>query len=233
MCVYVCACVNSQQPQLCLASFKVFWSFISATITSSSENDDRSGSSLEWNKDGSLRLGVQKGVLHDRRADNCSPVAEEEPTGSAESALPKAEASAGDGPVPYSQSSSSLIMPRPNSVAGKATLLLGRLSYWVRGAPCSVLTLGNLIKTHASVVVRHLAFPGLSVPMGKHDKAALNGPQVILPLWGSLNLIFRLYGPLSVMEESTENSVLVFVIGSPSKFMTLCYILVNRNHAFE
>lgn len=56
MCVH--ACVNSQQPQLCLASFKVFWSLISATITSSSENDDRSGSSLEWNKDGSLRLGV-------------------------------------------------------------------------------------------------------------------------------------------------------------------------------
>lgn len=111
---------NSQQPQLCLATFRVFWSLVSATITSSSENDDRSGSSLEWNKDGSLRLGVQKGVLHDRRADNCSPVAEEEPPGPAESAQPKAESSAGDGPVPYTQSSSSLIMPRPNSVAGKA-----------------------------------------------------------------------------------------------------------------
>lgn len=59
-------------------------------------------------------------MLHDRRADNCSPVAEEEATGSAESVLPKAESSAGDGPVPYSQSSGSLIMPRPNSVAGKA-----------------------------------------------------------------------------------------------------------------
>ncbi|ELV10567.1 Protein TANC1 [Tupaia chinensis] len=92
---------------------------IIATITSSSENDDRSGSSLEWNKDGSLRLGVQKGVLHDRRADNCSPVAEEETTGPVESVLPKAESSAGDGPIPYSQSSSSLIMPRPNSVAAR------------------------------------------------------------------------------------------------------------------
>ncbi|XP_066135611.1 protein TANC1 isoform X3 [Saccopteryx bilineata] len=100
-----------------------------ATITSSSENDDRSGSSLEWNKDGSLRLGVQKGVLHDRRADNCSPVAEEEPTGSAESVLPKAEASVGDGPVPYSQSSSSLIMPRPNSVAATSSTKLEDLSY--------------------------------------------------------------------------------------------------------
>nr|XP_031307331.1 protein TANC1 isoform X5 [Camelus dromedarius] len=102
---------------------------IIATITSSSENDDRSGSSLEWNKDGSLRLGVQKGVLHDRRADNCSPVAEEEPPGPAESMLPKAEASVGDGPVPYSQSSSSLIMPRPNSVAATSSTKLEDLSY--------------------------------------------------------------------------------------------------------
>ncbi|XP_032142377.1 protein TANC1 isoform X9 [Sapajus apella] len=100
-----------------------------ATITSSSENDDRSGSSLEWNKDGSLRLGVQKGVLHDRRADNCSPVAEEETTASAESTLPKAESSAGDGPVPYSQGSSSLIMPRPNSVAATSSTKLEDLSY--------------------------------------------------------------------------------------------------------
>ncbi|XP_045431553.1 protein TANC1 isoform X5 [Pipistrellus kuhlii] len=102
---------------------------IIATITSSSENDDRSGSSLEWNKDGSLRLGVQKGVLHDRRADNCSPVAEEEPAGSAESVLPPAEAPGGDGPVPYSQSSSSLIMPRPNSVAATSSTKLEDLSY--------------------------------------------------------------------------------------------------------
>ncbi|XP_021048172.2 protein TANC1 isoform X2 [Mus pahari] len=102
---------------------------IIATITSSSENDDRSGSSLEWNRDGSLRLGVQKGVLHDRRADNCSPVAEEETTGSTESVLPKAEPSAGDGPVPYPQSSGSLIMPRPNSVAATSSTKLEDLSY--------------------------------------------------------------------------------------------------------
>lgn len=102
---------------------------IIATITSSSENDDRSGSSLEWNKDGSLRVGVQKGLLHDRRADNCSPVAEEETTGSVESELPKAEPSAGDGPIPYSQSSSSLIMPRPNSVAATSSTKLEDLSY--------------------------------------------------------------------------------------------------------
>ncbi|XP_049977948.1 protein TANC1 [Alexandromys fortis] len=102
---------------------------IIATITSSSENDDRSGSSLEWNKDGSLRVGVQKGLLHDRRADNCSPVAEEETAGSVESELPKAEPAAGDGPIPYSQSSSSLIMPRPNSVAATSSTKLEDLSY--------------------------------------------------------------------------------------------------------
>ncbi|XP_072468209.1 protein TANC1 isoform X1 [Notamacropus eugenii] len=101
---------------------------IIATITSSSENDDRSGSSLEWSKDGSLRIGVQQGILHDRRADNCSPVAEEETTGSTES-LPKAEGPVGDGPVPYTQNSSSLIMPRPNSVAATSSTKLEDLSY--------------------------------------------------------------------------------------------------------
>lgn len=135
------AYVNSEQPQLSLASFKVFWSLISATITSSSENDDRSGSSLEWNKDGSLRLGVQKGVLHDRRADNCSPVAEEEPPGSAESVLPDTEASVGDGPVPYSQSSNSLVMPRPNSVAGKAMPLSRRV--FSLGPRCPMFTVST------------------------------------------------------------------------------------------
>ncbi|XP_035750351.1 protein TANC1 isoform X4 [Egretta garzetta] len=89
---------------------------IIATITSSSENDDRSGSSLEWSKDGSLRAGKHQGISHDRRTDNCSPVAEEEAIGSADS-LPK-EVPPGEGPVPYAQSSGSLVMPRPNSVAG-------------------------------------------------------------------------------------------------------------------
>lgn len=94
-----------------------FFSSFSATITSSSENDDRSGSSLEWSKDGSLRAGKHQGISHDRRTDNCSPVAEEEAIGSSEN-LPK-EVPTGEGPLPYAQSSGSLIMPRPNSVAGK------------------------------------------------------------------------------------------------------------------
>ena len=184
VCVCVCVCVNSQEPQLFLASFKVFWSLISATITSSSENDDRSGSSLEWNKDGSLRLGVQKGVLHDRRADNCSPVAEEEPPGPAGSVLPKAEASVGDGPVPYSQSSSSLIMPRPNSVAGKATPLPGRVTSL--GLRCPLLPFftweSNPDPSHPVIMGQALTFAGLTVHICKHKgkpickhKAAFNG----------------------------------------------------------
>eukprot|EP00075_Anas_platyrhynchos_P024748 XP_027314001.1 protein TANC1 isoform X3 [Anas platyrhynchos] len=100
---------------------------IIATITSSSENDDRSGSSLEWSKDGSLRAGAHQGISHDRRTDNCSPVAEEEAIGSAEN-LAK-EVTMGEGPVPYTQSSGSLIMPRPNSVAATSSTKLEDLSY--------------------------------------------------------------------------------------------------------
>uniref|UniRef100_A0A8C3R141 Tetratricopeptide repeat, ankyrin repeat and coiled-coil containing 1 n=1 Tax=Cyanoderma ruficeps TaxID=181631 RepID=A0A8C3R141_9PASS len=100
---------------------------IIATITSSSENDDRSGSSLEWSKDGSLRAGKHHGISRDRRTDNCSPVAEEEVTGSSEN-LPK-EVPTGEGPLPYTQSSASLIMPRPNSVAATSSTKLEDLSY--------------------------------------------------------------------------------------------------------
>uniref|UniRef100_A0A674GP59 Tetratricopeptide repeat, ankyrin repeat and coiled-coil containing 1 n=1 Tax=Taeniopygia guttata TaxID=59729 RepID=A0A674GP59_TAEGU len=100
---------------------------IIATITSSSENDDRSGSSLEWSKDGSLRAGKHQGISHDRRTDNCSPVAEEEAIGSSEN-LPK-EVPMGEGPLPYTQSSASVIMPRPNSVAATSSTKLEDLSY--------------------------------------------------------------------------------------------------------
>ncbi|XP_054826171.1 protein TANC1 [Eublepharis macularius] len=101
---------------------------IIATVTSSSENDDRSGSSLEWSKDGSLRTCSHQGIIHERRADNCSPVAEEETVGCSES-LPKVEASSGDGPVTYTQNSGSLVMPRPNSVAATSSTKLEDLSY--------------------------------------------------------------------------------------------------------
>ncbi|KAM6348909.1 LOW QUALITY PROTEIN: protein TANC1 [Alca torda] len=114
---------------------------IIATITSSSENDDRSGSSLEWSKDGSLRAGKQQGISHDRRTDNCSPVAEEEAVGSAEN-LPK-EVPTGEGPIPYAQSSGSLIMPRPNSVAATSSTKLEDLSYLdgQRNAPLRTIRL--------------------------------------------------------------------------------------------
>ncbi|XP_047456241.1 protein TANC1 isoform X2 [Mugil cephalus] len=123
---------------------------IIATITSSSENDDRSGSSLEWSKDGSLRGSGRHGLAQSARADTCSPVAEEDSSGSA-TATPadtpsrtdqQHSASAGapgppqppslspEGPVPYPpQTTLSLMMPRPNSVAATSSTKLEDLSF--------------------------------------------------------------------------------------------------------
>ncbi|XP_075036921.1 protein TANC1 isoform X2 [Mixophyes fleayi] len=98
---------------------------IIATITSSSENDDRSGSSLEWSKDGGQRI-VGHQVIHERRADNCSPVVEED---ALPENLPKTDSSTGEGPVSYLQSSSSLVMQRPNSVAATSSTKLEDLNY--------------------------------------------------------------------------------------------------------
>uniref|UniRef100_A0A671YU49 Tetratricopeptide repeat, ankyrin repeat and coiled-coil containing 1 n=1 Tax=Sparus aurata TaxID=8175 RepID=A0A671YU49_SPAAU len=95
---------------------------IIATITSSSENDDRSGSSLEWSKDGSLRGSGRHGLAQSVRADTCSPVAEED-SNSPPSHSP-------EGPVPYPpQATSSLMMPRPNSVAATSSTKLEDLSF--------------------------------------------------------------------------------------------------------
>uniref|UniRef100_A0A8C2Z3R9 Tetratricopeptide repeat, ankyrin repeat and coiled-coil containing 1 n=1 Tax=Cyclopterus lumpus TaxID=8103 RepID=A0A8C2Z3R9_CYCLU len=85
---------------------------IIATITSSSENDDRSGSSLEWSKDGSLRGSGRHGLAQSVRADTCSPVAEEDSNSA--TAAP---------------TSSSLMMPRPNSVAATSSTKLEDLSF--------------------------------------------------------------------------------------------------------
>ncbi|XP_053327845.1 protein TANC1 isoform X2 [Spea bombifrons] len=101
---------------------------IIATITSSSENDDRSGSSLEWCKDGSLRAGSHQGMIHERRIDNCSPVLEEESCGTMDN-LPKNDSPGGEGPISYTQSSSSLMLQRPNSVAATSSTKLEDLSY--------------------------------------------------------------------------------------------------------
>uniref|UniRef100_A0A8K9V8V9 Tetratricopeptide repeat, ankyrin repeat and coiled-coil containing 1b n=1 Tax=Oncorhynchus mykiss TaxID=8022 RepID=A0A8K9V8V9_ONCMY len=95
---------------------------IIATITSSSENDDRSGSSLEWSKDGSLRSSGHHGLVPSVRADTCSPVAEEDPIGPSHPP---------EGPVPYptAHTSLSLMLPRPNSVAATSSTKLEDLSY--------------------------------------------------------------------------------------------------------
>ncbi|XP_023667286.2 protein TANC1 isoform X2 [Paramormyrops kingsleyae] len=103
---------------------------IIATITSSSENDDRSGSSLEWSREGSLRDGAPHGPVGAARMDACSPVAEEDPPG-AGGGPSRAEPLAGVGVVafPAHTTSSSLVMPRPNSVAATSSTKLEDLSY--------------------------------------------------------------------------------------------------------
>uniref|UniRef100_A0A3P9JLG2 Tetratricopeptide repeat, ankyrin repeat and coiled-coil containing 1b n=1 Tax=Oryzias latipes TaxID=8090 RepID=A0A3P9JLG2_ORYLA len=96
---------------------------IIATITSSSENDDRSGSSLEWSKDGSLRGNGRHGLAQCVRADTCSPVVEEDSSSAAASHTP-------EGANPYlPQTTSSLMMPRPNSVAATSSTKLEDLGF--------------------------------------------------------------------------------------------------------
>ncbi|XP_061082293.1 protein TANC1-like isoform X1 [Conger conger] len=107
---------------------------IIATITSSSENDDRSGSSLEWSKDGSLRDSGQHGPARGARSDACSPVAEEDPPAPPEApggaAAPGPPQPAPEGPLTYpSHGSSSLMLPRPNSVAATSSTKLEDLGY--------------------------------------------------------------------------------------------------------
>ncbi|KAB5577185.1 hypothetical protein PHYPO_G00207040 [Pangasianodon hypophthalmus] len=113
---------------------------IIATITSSSEND---GSSLEWSKEGSVRIpGHHALAPPTMRTETCSPVAEEEvPTSytavsgairNAATATTGSVASGfnAEGPVHYpTQNSSSLMMPRPNSVAATSSTKLEDLSY--------------------------------------------------------------------------------------------------------
>ncbi|XP_035392360.1 protein TANC1 isoform X1 [Electrophorus electricus] len=114
---------------------------IIATITSSSENDDRSGSSLEWSKEVSVRAAGHHVLAPSAaRTDTCSPVAEEETPASgtegsfggrvAAASTMGAGGTSAEGPVHYStQSSSSLMMPRPNSVAATSSTKLEDLSY--------------------------------------------------------------------------------------------------------
>ncbi|XP_048390002.1 protein TANC1-like isoform X7 [Stegostoma tigrinum] len=96
--------------------------------TASSENEDKSGSSLEWSKDGGVRDSVSRGIMKHLRRESCLPVAEEEPHGS-DTSVSKSE-TASDGPTAYvHQSVSSFLMPRPNSVAATSSTKLEDLSY--------------------------------------------------------------------------------------------------------
>ncbi|KAJ8352245.1 hypothetical protein SKAU_G00237210 [Synaphobranchus kaupii] len=116
---------------------------IIATVTSSSENDDRSGSSLERSGDGCLSDRRHHGLACGARTEACSPVAEEDPSGPVEPP-PRVDTSPGmalsptEGPLPYAgHNSSGLAMPRPNSVAATSCTKLEDLSYLdeQRGAP--------------------------------------------------------------------------------------------------
>ncbi len=93
-----------------------------ATVTSSSENEERCGSSLEWAKDGGVGLRGESG-----RSTHppCTPITPEEPVVSGEAQV-RTNTTGGaapimtspvDGPIAYH--STSLVMPRPNSVAGE------------------------------------------------------------------------------------------------------------------
>ncbi|XP_059822477.1 protein TANC1 isoform X2 [Hypanus sabinus] len=98
---------------------------IIATITSSSENEEKA-SSLEWNKDGSncLQLGIAKNL----RLEGSLPEVEEDTHSSALS-LSKIEAGL-DGSAGYlNQSASSYLLPRPNSVAATSSAKLEDLNY--------------------------------------------------------------------------------------------------------
>ncbi|KAI7807247.1 putative protein TANC1 [Triplophysa rosa] len=99
---------------------------IIATVTSSSENEERCGSSLEWAKDGGAGLRGESGRgFH-------PPVTQKEPAVSSEAQTRTVEAvpsvtSPADGPITYH--STSLVMPRPNSVAATSNTKLEELRY--------------------------------------------------------------------------------------------------------
>ncbi|XP_048056603.1 protein TANC1 isoform X4 [Megalobrama amblycephala] len=105
---------------------------IIATVTSSSENEERCGSSLEWAKDGGAGVRAESG----RSAHpSCTPITSEEPAVSGEAQLGTGTTggvvpvvtSPVDGPITYH--STSLVMPRPNSVAATGSTKLEELRY--------------------------------------------------------------------------------------------------------
>ncbi|TRY66204.1 hypothetical protein DNTS_028314 [Danionella cerebrum] len=113
-----------------------------ATITSSSENEERSGSSLEWRKDTGARsrndaLPRKEAAVRSKnheflvpsinRPDSCSPVAEEELSVVVNGVRGAPHSS--ERPVQKHSSSSLLMIPRPNSVAATSSTRLEDLSF--------------------------------------------------------------------------------------------------------
>ncbi|XP_016304753.1 protein TANC1-like isoform X2 [Sinocyclocheilus anshuiensis] len=105
---------------------------IIATVTSSSENEERCGSSLEWAKDGGAGVRGESG-----RSTHppCTPITPEESAVSGEAQLRTGTTGGAtpvvtspvDGPITYH--STSLVMPRPNSVAATSSTKLEELRY--------------------------------------------------------------------------------------------------------
>ncbi|XP_053540094.1 protein TANC1 isoform X2 [Ictalurus punctatus] len=108
---------------------------IIATVTSSSENEERCGSSLEWGKDGGGSGGGGGGGTVRDSSHHAPPPAA--PVAVGDSSVPSdaqpqprtatAAPSPSDGLAPYH--STSLVMPRPNSVAATSSTKLEELTY--------------------------------------------------------------------------------------------------------
>ncbi|XP_051881260.1 protein TANC1 isoform X2 [Pristis pectinata] len=101
---------------------------IIATVTSSSENEEKGGSSLEWNKDGSMKDCLQLGVTKNLRIEGSLVEAEEDAHSSALS-LSKIEVILDGSGAHLNQSASSYLLPRPNSVAATSSAKLEDLNY--------------------------------------------------------------------------------------------------------
>uniref|UniRef100_A0A672NEY9 Protein TANC1-like n=1 Tax=Sinocyclocheilus grahami TaxID=75366 RepID=A0A672NEY9_SINGR len=124
---------NSRAPVICSSTCSTSKdSGIIATVTSSSENEERCGSSLEWAKDGGAGVRGESG-----RSTHppCTPITPEEPVVSGEAQLRTGTTGGAtpvvtspvDGPITYH--STSLVMPRPNSVAATSSTKLEELRY--------------------------------------------------------------------------------------------------------
>uniref|UniRef100_A0A8C1BVF0 Tetratricopeptide repeat, ankyrin repeat and coiled-coil containing 1a n=1 Tax=Cyprinus carpio carpio TaxID=630221 RepID=A0A8C1BVF0_CYPCA len=124
---------NSRAPVICSSTCSTSKdSGIIATVTSSSENEERCGSSLEWAKEGGAGVRGESG----RSAHPpCTPITLEEPAVSGEAQVRTSTTGGAapvvtspvDGPVTYH--STSLVMPRPNSVAATSSTKLEELRY--------------------------------------------------------------------------------------------------------